>query len=121
VVNHNYKCLHFFKEAHKLKLEVYKITSEFPKDEKYALSQQLRRACVSITSNIAEGSIYSTKGFIHYLKMAIGSAKEVESQLVDAKDLNYISVSTYDRLQKSIDAVIGPMWKLIKRLSEEEN
>jgi four helix bundle protein len=117
MVNANYKELDFFKKAHELTIEIYKVTSEFPKEETYGLTSQLRRAAVSIGSNISEGSVRSTnKDWKNFLHNALGSAKEVEYQLLVAKDLSYISVSTYDRLLTIINEVIGKLINYMKKI-----
>ena len=68
--------------------EIYHVTSQFPKDEIYGLSSQMRRAVVSIPSNIAEGySRNSTKDYAHFLRIAYGSSTELETQTIIAKDL----------------------------------
>lgn len=70
---------------------VYKLTADFPEAEKFGLVSQLRRAAVSIPSNIAEGSARkSTKDFIHFLRISDGSAAEVETQLLISERLNFI-------------------------------
>jgi four helix bundle protein len=117
-MNVNYKELSFFKKAHEITLEVYKITKEFPKEEKFGLSSQLQRASSSIGSNIAEGSVRSTtKDYKHFLHMSLGSAKEIEYQLLLAKDLDYISIRTYDRLTNILDEIIGKMISYMKKIT----
>ena len=70
---------------------IYKLSSQFPKEEIYGLTSQIRRASVSIPSNIAEGSARnSNKEFIQFLYISLGSTAEVETQLLIAKRLNYI-------------------------------
>jgi len=117
MTNTNYKELSFFKKAHELTLEVYKTTKEFPKEELYGLTSQLRRASVSIGSNIAEGSVRSTnRDYKHFLFNSLGSAKEVEYQLLVAKDLEYISVGTYDRLMTLLNELIGRLTNYMKKI-----
>lgn len=113
----NYKELGFFKKAHELTIEIYKTTKDFPKEETYGLSSQIRRASASIGSNIAEGSVRSTsKDYKNYLHTSLGSAKEVEYQLLIAKDLDYISTRTYDRLMTLLDEIIGSMINYMKKI-----
>lgn len=84
--------LESWKEAHKLALLVYSLTKKFPKDEVFALISQIRRAVVSITSNIAEGfSRSSWKEKIQFYYIALSSLTEVQNQLLLAKDLGYIT------------------------------
>lgn len=88
-----------WKKAHKFVLSVYKITKDFPKNETYGLTNQLRRAAVSITSNLAEGFNRSTKaGKINFYYMSLASVAEVQSQLLIAKDLNYILKTAFAEL-----------------------
>ncbi len=84
--------LNAWKEGHKLVLDVYSITQGFPKEEQFGLIIQLRRAVVSITSNIAEGfSRNSYKEKVQFYSVALGSLTEVQNQLLIAKDLLYFS------------------------------
>jgi four helix bundle protein len=113
----NYKELGFFKKAHELTIEIYKITKDFPKEERYGLSSQIQRASSSVGSNIAEGSVRSSeKDFKKFLHQALGSAKEVEYQLLIAKDLDYIQTRTYDRLMYLLDIIIGSMINYMKKI-----
>ena len=87
-----YRKLVVYTKAQELVKSVYKLLEQFPREEQFALSSQLRRAAVSITSNIAEGvSRYSYKDKVHFLEIAFGSLMEVMSQLELAKELNYIT------------------------------
>ena len=89
---HNFKELKVWQKAIEFSLEVYKITAKFPTEEKYSLVSQLRRASVSIPSNIAEGSGRNgDKEFIHFLSLSIGSGYETETQLIIANRLKYIT------------------------------
>ena len=84
--------LNTWKEAHLLVLEIYEITKKFPKEEQFGLVNQIRRAVVSITSNIAEGfSRNSYKEKSQFYSMALGSLTEVQNQLLIARDLRSIS------------------------------
>lgn len=86
----NFTDLNAWKEAHALVLEIYRLSSSFPKEEQFGLTAQLRRAGISITSNIAEGfSRSSLKEKVQFYSMALGSLTEVESQLITANDLGY--------------------------------
>ena len=84
---------------------VYDICDKFPKFEIYALADQLRRASVSIASNIAEGaSRTSSAEFAHYLEIAIGSAFEVETQLQIAQRRKYLTEEVYEELVKQLQS-----------------
>ena len=103
---YNYKDLDLYKAAKDLVLSVYALLRKFPKEEQYALSDQLRRAVISIPSNIAEGlGRVSTKEQIHFLEIAYGSLREVDCQLDIAKDLAYISDDELSDVEKQIEKV----------------
>lgn len=86
----NFKDLKVWKKSRGLATAIYKITQRFPDEERYGLVSQMRRAAVSVPSNIAERHSRSgTKDFAHFLSMAIGSLAEVETQLVVSYDLAY--------------------------------
>lgn len=83
--------LHAWQEAHKLVLMIYKLTRQFPKEELFGLTNQMRRAVVSITSNIAEG--FSRKSYpekLQFYATSLGSLTEIQNQLLIAKDVEYI-------------------------------
>jgi four helix bundle protein len=88
----SYRDLVAWKKAMRLVLEVYRATQVFPKDELYGLTSQLRRAAVSVPSNIAEGQArYSRREFQHFLNNARGSLAEVETQILLARELAYLA------------------------------
>lgn len=95
----NFTDLNSWQEAHKLALAIYKLTSTFPKEERYSLADQMRRATVSITSNISEGfSRHSSKEKGYFYSMAKGSSTELQNQLILGKDLSYISKEEFDEV-----------------------
>ena len=88
-----------WRKSHEVVLEVYKITKKFPKDEQFGLISQMRRAAVSITSNIAEGfsrSTYQDKA--HFYIMAHGSLTELQNQLLIARDVNYLEKEKFNQI-----------------------
>ena len=88
-----------WQRSHQLTLDVYKVSQSFPKEELFGLTSQIRRAISSIPTNIAEGcGRNSNKDFAHFLQIAIGSASEVEYELLLAHDLQYINKDEYERL-----------------------
>ncbi|AUC81246.1 four helix bundle protein [Lacinutrix sp. Bg11-31] len=104
---HRFKGLEFWKKSRLFCSEIYAITSKFPESEKFGLTNQLRRASVSIPSNIAEGSSrQSNKDFSRFLQITLGSAYEVETQLLIAPDLNFITHEELDPLLKSLESII---------------
>jgi four helix bundle protein len=95
----HYQQLIAWQKAIALVTEIYSATKSFPSDEIYGLTSQLRRAAVSVPSNIAEGQGRATRGeFVQFLCHARGSLYEVETQIVIATALHYIAVDTRDRL-----------------------
>ena len=99
----NFSDLIVYKEAHKLVLMIYQITKNFPKEERYGLIDQMRRAVVSITSNIAEGFSRNTiKDKYQFYTMALGSLLELQSQLLISKDLNYLGEQYFYQISEQI-------------------
>lgn len=91
--------LNVWKESHKLVLAIYKTTKLFPKEETFGLIIQMRRAAVSITSNIAEGfSRNGKKEKVQFYYIALGSLTELQNQLLIAKDLSYLSLKEFNEL-----------------------
>ncbi|MDO8504955.1 MAG: four helix bundle protein [bacterium] len=92
-----FRDLQVWQKAHALVLEVYRITKVFPSHEMYGLVSQLRRAVISVASNIVEGfKRRSVQDSIHFYNMADASLEEVKYQLLVARDLEYISNKAYD-------------------------
>jgi len=111
----NYNDLIAWKKAFDLALVIYKATSFFPADERYGITAQLRRAGVSVPSNIAEGQGRNSKNeFRHYLSIAQGSLKEIETQLQIARALGYCG-NKQIALLLSLTAEVG---RLINGLSK---
>ena len=111
----NHKDLTLYKESMAFVIKIYKLTKRFPADEKYGLISQLRRAAVSIPSNISEGAARkNTKEFIQFLYHSLGSAAEIETQLEIAKELGYFHEGI--ELEKKLHYIINMITKLIKSL-----
>jgi four helix bundle protein len=117
----HYKDLIAWKKAMDLVHAVYDATEEFPKRETYSLTDQIRRAAVSVPSNIAEGQAhYSNREFLHFLRHSRGSLAEIETQLLIAQKRQYLSDSNTDRLLKQIDELSRILSGLINSLKERE-
>lgn len=113
-----HKDLRIWKSAMNMVEEIYKLTGQIPKHELYGLTSQIRRSAVSIPSNIAEGAARnSKKEFLQFLYVALGSLAELETQLIIAHRLHYIS-SFPDEM---IEEVRKPLVGLIKALKRKEN
>ena len=98
--------LFIWQKSHKLVMSIYDITNKFPKSEIYGLTSQIRRASSSIPINISEGCGRSSNtDFARFLQIAIGSACEVEYELLLAKDLKYIEDQEYQNLSKEIISI----------------
>lgn len=98
--------LGIWQRSHQLTLDVYKMSNSFPKDELFGLTSQIRRAASSIPTNIAEGcGRASNKDFAHFLQIAIGSASEVEYELLLAHDLEYINDESFIKLTSETIAI----------------
>src|SRR5258708_36023528 len=103
--------------AHELALSVYQKTKDFPKEERYGLTSQLRRAVVSISANIAEGSKRpSTRDLCHFLDMSQGSTEEVKCLLLLARDLQYLPSEQFDALIQKAESVGSMLCRLIQSL-----
>nr|WP_322742417.1 four helix bundle protein [Gloeocapsopsis crepidinum] len=97
--------------------EVYRLTQSFPKQEMYGLSSQMQRAAVSIPSNIAEGhGRDSTKEFLHFLSVALGSLFELETQLTLAGRLGYLDKGELENVLSRMDEISRMMRGLQKSL-----
>ena len=95
-----------WERSHQLTLDIYKVSQSFPKEELFGLASQIRRAVSSVPTNIAEGcGRDSNKDFAHFLQIAIGSASEVEYELLLAHDLQYINKDEYERLANEVVAI----------------
>ena len=104
-----------YQKAKEVVKRTYKLLRKFPAEERYAMCDQLRRASVSITSNIAEGvNRYSVKDKSHFIEIAYGSLMEVSSQFEIAEELGYIAVE--DRL--SIDQLIEELARILSGLQK---
>ena len=110
----NFRNYNIWKDSVSFTTEIYKIVRYFPSYERYGLGDQLRRASVSISSNIAEGSAReSEREFIHFLSISLGSAFEVETQLQIAYNLEYINYQTLESLLKKVHLIEKQINELI--------
>jgi four helix bundle protein len=115
----SFRDLRVWNEAMSLSIEIYKCTADFPKHELYGLTQQMRRAAVSVPSNIAEGKgHYSDREFSRFLLHARGSLLELQTQLLIAAQLQYLSTEDGDRLIAMAEGVGRAFSGLIGSLRE---
>jgi four helix bundle protein len=118
----NLSKLLIWNKAIELSVSIYRITNNFPKTEMYGLQSQIRRSAVSIPSNISEGAgRNSKKEFIHFLGIASGSCFELETQLVSAQKLEYISLEEAEYSIFKIVEIQKMLFKLMEKLKSELN
>ena len=116
----SFRDLRVWHEAMKFAVDVYHATTQFPRHELYGLGQQLRRAAVSIPSNIAEGKGHrSDREFGNYLLHARGSLLEVQTQVMIAKELQYVSNEEALRLLEKADSIGRSLNSLINSLKQK--
>ncbi len=102
----DFRNLKVWEKAHALTLEVYRVTASFPREERFALVDQLRRSASSIPTNIAEGCGRETdRDFAQFINIAAGSASECEYQLLLANDLGYLDGETHRQLDGRVNEV----------------
>ncbi len=118
----NYKELKVWQKAYQLCLEVYKITKGFPGEERYGLTSQIRRAAVSVPSNIAEGyGRRTTPDYLRSLYFAYGSNCELDTQISLSGDLGYMKAQEKETLQNGIWEVERMLKALIKSLENKRS
>ncbi|MEO0292891.1 MAG: four helix bundle protein [candidate division WOR-3 bacterium] len=117
----NFEELKVWQEAHKLVLEIYEITKDFPKEERFRLTDQLCRAAISIPSNIVEGqSKNTTKEYLQSLYIARGSVAETKYHLLLAKDLKFLKFEDYREIIEGYNKVGKMLNGLISALKRKE-
>lgn len=100
----NFKNLKVWQIGIELVVNIYKSTDVFPKEEIYGLTSQIKRSAISVPSNIVEGSGRGTKKeFNHFLDIALGSTFELETQLIIANKLNFLSDQNFEKLNVQLD------------------
>jgi|SRR5579863_8749894 len=113
----NYKDLLVWEKAHKLTLAVYKITLLFPKEERYGLISQVRRASASIAANLAEGCGRRSDGeMARYVQIAMGSGAELSYHFLLAKDLEFMPNAQYESLSADVNEIMRMLSALSGKL-----
>jgi len=113
----NYKDLRVWKKAHLLALEIYKASKTFPKEELFNITSQLRRASISIPTNIAEGrGKFTNKDFGNFLQVALGSANEVEYLVLFSFALGILETKLFESFTSEIGEIKGMLIVLIKKV-----
>lgn len=113
-----YRKLSVYQKAMDLVVDIYKLLKKFPLEERYALCDQIRRASISVPSNIAEGmGRFSDKEKIHFLEISNGSLMETMCQLEIAKQLGYLSQEDYQRVEADITEIACMLSSLRKKIT----
>lgn len=116
----NFQDLYVWRKAHSLTLEIYKVTSVFPKQEIYGITSQMRRCAASVAANIAEGcGKRGNAEFQRFLGIAAGSASELEYHILLAHDLQYIDQPIYEVLNRNVIEVKRMLASLILKVESE--
>ena len=119
IKSRSYRDLEVWKRSIALVKDIYEATSQFPPAENFGLVPQIRRAAVSIPSNIAEGQFRNyTKEFKQFLSIALGSAAELETQLIIANQVNYLPIAEFNALLDNLEIIMKMLRKLSMSLSK---
>ncbi len=126
----NYKNLKVWEKSHELALDVYKQTKAFPDEEKYGLTSQLRRACLSIPANIADRvpplavaqgcGKFTDADFARFLNISLGSANEADYYILFARDLRLIDKEIYVSLEGKLNEIKGMLISLIGKVRKND-
>jgi four helix bundle protein len=121
----SYKNLIGYQKAYSLSLQIYKVTKDYPQDEKFGLISQMRRSAVSIPCNIAEGySRKNIKEYLQFLHVAYGSCSELETLISLSQDLGLLNTEKYARLnalQEEVSKLINGLMKALTQKKEGKN
>jgi four helix bundle protein len=118
----DYKKLKVWEKAHQLTLDVYRVTANFPKEEVYGLTSQIKRAAASIPANIAEGSGRgSNTELIRFLRIATGSAYELEYHILLASDLQFLNAASQEQLTDQVSEIKRMLTGLIQHLENNRS
>lgn len=113
----SYRKLTVWQKSTVLVTEIYKLTKQFPGEEKFGLTSQIRRAAVSIPSNIAEGATRSTtKSYLNFINMAYGSGAELETQIEISKNLNFCTTQEAQMCSELLDEIMRMLNSLASSL-----
>jgi len=114
---HSYKELIIWQKSIKLVTAIYELTENFPKEEIFGLTSQIRRSSVSIPSNIAEGRYRGTRAdYLHFLRMAYGSGAELETQIEISKRLSKTKILNYNEIDGLLDEIMKMLNVMINKL-----
>jgi four helix bundle protein len=118
----DFRNLRVWQKAHELTLEVYKCTRQFPREELYGVTSQMRRAAASISANLAEGCCrQGDTEFSRFAQIALGSVSELEYFLLLSRDLSFLNNDEYERLNNLVNETKRMLISLIQKLRSQEN
>jgi four helix bundle protein len=113
----NFKDLIVWQKAYELTLTIYRLTKKFPQEEQYGLISQMRRAAVSVVSNIAEGHSRKNKTeYVQFLSIGYGSLSELETQILLSRDLTFLGQTDTQHLIQLKDEIGGMLYTLMQKL-----
>ena len=113
----DFRDLKVWERSHRLTLAVYGATTAFPREELYGLASQVRKSCAAVPANIAEGcSRDSSADLARFLRMALGSASELQCHLLLARDLSYLNPRDHERLTEGVTEIKRMLTSFIKTL-----
>ena len=115
----NYRDLDIWQRAVNISVQVYQLTGEFPKSERYGLTSQMRRSAVSIASNIAEGHSRTTRDFARFLMIARGSVSELETQVEIARRIGLLTGEAASKLFEELRIIGKQLNSLIRKIREQ--
>ena len=116
----NYKNIVAWQRAHQLTLAIYQHTKEFPSDEKFGITSQIRRAAYGVAANIVEGSARdSKKDYLRFLTVAMSSLKEVEYFLLLSMDLGYLESESFEEISEIVNGTMRPLHGLIQAVRQQ--
>lgn len=113
----DFKKLKVWEKSHHLALEIYQVTAAFPKEEMFGLTSQMRRSAASVPTNIAEGCGRGGNAELaRFIQIAMGSASELEYQIILARDLNFISTNSYSTLAPAVEEIKRMLTAFLQKL-----
>ncbi|HEU5234586.1 MAG TPA: four helix bundle protein [Terriglobales bacterium] len=119
-VRERFRRLEVWQKSHRLSLAVYRATTSFPNEEKFGLTSQVRRCCVSIEANIAEGCGRSGDlDLRRFLYIALGSASELDCELLLARDLGFLARDAYEKLFIELRSIKAMLSTLIRKIGAD--
>lgn len=117
----DYRKLQVWQRSHYLTIEIYQITNNFPREEMFGLTSQIKRATSSVPANIAEGcGRNSNKDFAQFLNISLGSLNESTYFVLLAKDLNYINVELFEKLNNECNEIKAMLISLINKIRNND-